>query len=300
MQFIELQWLGDCPTFKEALQETLGCSGQLLKKHFSSKELSRSIRAKDISKLPVDLVNHMKINPVYSGPQCEVLKETKDYLVLHKPANSHSHPLCYSDTDTLINFLASEGHWQAIMVNEQNYDRGLLYRLDFETSGIMIVAKTEEYFALMRNNFRDKMKRKLYWAVVEGEFNQEGFWTHYFRASGAKGSKQKVDTTPHSDADMGEMEVYKVHSENNKSLVLVNLTSGLRHQIRAQLSALGFPILGDELYGGKSAERLFLHAWRYEWDEMEEDTQAELFERFFNLNSSLQVSHDMLGIFKRR
>jgi 23S rRNA pseudouridine1911/1915/1917 synthase len=297
---IEFHWIQDYPSQKEALQGLLNCSGQLLKKHFASKDLNRPIRAKDRSRLPLDLVNHMKINPVFTGPRPAVLKETENYLVLHKPSNVHSHPHVYSDQDTLLNFLSEEGHHQTLNVNANNYDRGLLFRLDYETSGIMLVAKNDQYFEEMRVHFREKMKSKFYWAIVEGDFNQEGFWTHYFKGSGAKGSKQKVDVSPLPDSDMGELEVKKVLYENGKSLVLVNLSHGLRHQIRAQLAALGFPILGDELYGGAKAERLFLHALRYEWDEIEEDPNADLFDRFFDLNRGLQMSHDMFSVFKRR
>lgn len=300
MQFVEYQWLEDSSSFKEALQKALSCSGQLLKKHYSSKDLARPVRAKDVSRLPLDLVNHLKINPVFKGPMPQVLKETENYLVLHKPPGVHCHPHTYSDQDTLINFLAQEGHWGALKVNEAGYDRGLIFRLDYETSGIMLVAKTENCLQELRTNFKEKMKRKLYWAVVDGDFDQEGSWTHYFRASGIKGSKQKVESKPHPEADIGELEVMKVLSQDGKSLVLVNLSSGLRHQIRAQLSALGFPILGDELYGGRKAERLFLHAWRYEWEQVEEDPKADLFDRFFDLDRGLQMSLDMLRVFKRR
>lgn len=297
---IEFHWIQDFSSQKEALQGLLNCSGQLLKKHFSSKELSRPIRAKDRSRLPLDLVNHMMINPVFVGAMPEVLKETENYLVLHKPSNVHSHPLCYSDQDTLLNFLSQSGFDKTLSVNASHYDRGLLFRLDYETSGIMLLAKNEKYFEEMRANFREKMKSKFYWAIVEGDFNQEGFWTHFFRGSGAKGSKQKVENYSFPESDMGELEVKKVLYENGKSLVLVNLSHGLRHQIRAQLAALGFPILGDELYGGTKAERLFLHALRYEWDEVEEDSKADLFDSFFDLNRGLQMSHDMFSVFKRR
>ena len=102
------------------------------------------------------------------------------------------------------------------------------------------------------------------------------------------------------ESDEGSLEVKKIMTTGNNSLVLVNLQSGLRHQIRAQLAALGFPILGDELYGGSRAERLFLHAWRYEWSEIEEDNSADLFDGFFDLNSGLKMAHDMLRVFKSR
>jgi 23S rRNA pseudouridine1911/1915/1917 synthase len=152
----------------------------------------------------------------------------------------------------------------------------------------------------MRHGFNERIKRKIYWAIVEGDFNQEGSWTHSFRAMGVKGAKQKVDLHYHPDAHEGHLVVQKIAYKEGKSLLMINLKTGLRHQIRAQLSALGFPILGDELYGGKKAERLYLHALRYEWDKEEaEDISADLFDSFFDLNSALQVSHDMLRVLQR-
>lgn len=298
MSQVEFQWLTECSSLKEALQAVLGCSGQLLKKHYSSKELSRSVRAKEVSKLPLDLVNHMRINPEYIGPTPQVLKLSDDYLILHKPAGVHSHPHCYSDQDTLLNFLAQQGHWDCLKVNQDYYDRGLLYRLDYETSGLMLVARTEEFFQRMRTQFKEMMKRKFYWAIVKGDFTREGKWTHYFKGSGAKGARQKVEDAPFEEAQDGSLEVRKIAFHNGYSLLLVNLKSGLRHQIRAQLAHLGFPILGDELYGGEKADRLFLHALRYEWHQnVAEDPQADLFGGFFDLNGALQVCHDMFGRF---
>ena len=301
MEQVEFLWIKDFSSLKEALQETLGCSGQLLKKHFTSKELNRSIRSKDVSKLPLDLVNHLKINPTYNGPLAPVIKLTNEYLVMHKPASVHSHPHCYSDRDTLLNSLAQEGHWDCLKVNEGSYDRGLLYRLDFETSGLMIVARNEAFLQKMRSQFKDMMKRKFYWAIVKGDFNREGKWTHYFRSSGLKGSKQKVEDTLVSDSQEGSLEVRKIACKDGCSLLLINLKSGLRHQIRAQLAYLGFPILGDELYGGEKSLRLFLHALRYEWDEeFAEDPAADLFDHFFDLNSALKMGHDVFRSFESR
>ena len=296
MERVGFCWLEDRPDLKEALQELLECSGQLLKKHFSSKELHRSVRAKDEMHFPIDFINHLAINPVFEGPLPRIISETADYLILHKPANLHCHPLCYSDRDTLLNFLAQKGILDPLLINRGNYDRGLLYRLDYETSGVMVLAKKESVLEGIRQNF-SRMKSKYYWAVVEGDFNREGRWGHYFKATGTKGHKQLVSEVNRPDSQEGILKVKKVISQNGKSLVLVKLETGLRHQIRAQLSALGFPILGDELYGGKQADRLFLHALRYEWENQAEDPHAELFDRFFDVNSCLQMSHDMFRTF---
>lgn len=297
MELIEVQWLRDEKSLKAALQESLHSSGQLLKKHFSSKELQRPIVAKEILRLPLSLVNHLKINPVFSGTRPSILSEDSSHIALHKPPGVHCHPLDYDDRDTLLNYLVEEKKFEALEVNSESYDRGLLHRLDLETSGVVLLAKTQRVYENTRNAFSTEVKRKFYWAVVNGTFNQEGSFTHHFKASGSKGSKQKVSDDSADLSTPGTMAVMKVCEKNGKSLLLINLKTGLRHQIRAQLAHLGFPILGDELYGGVKSERLFLHALRYEWMNVVEDPNAELFDRLFDLNSALEMSHDMLGRF---
>ena len=297
MELIEVQWLRDEPSLKSALQTALHSSGQQLKKYFSSKQLSREVRARELLKLPLDLVNHLHINPEFKGPRPSVLAEDPLYIALHKPAGVHCHPLIYSDKNTLLNFLVEEKKFEALEVNCEHYDRGLLHRLDFETSGVVLLAKTNRVFQNTRSDFSHEVKRKFYWAVVNGSFDKDGLWTHYFRSTGVKGSKQKVSDHEVELSTPGSMAVMKITENQGKSLLLVNLKTGLRHQIRAQLAHLGFPILGDELYGGLQAERLFLHALRYEWMDVVEDPNAELFDRLFDLNGALQMSHDVLGRF---
>lgn len=300
MNAVEFCWLIDQISLKGALQDLLGCSGQLLKKNFSSKELLIPIRAQRPYRLPLNLVNHKKINPIYLGPDASVLAEQENYLVIHKPANIHSHPHEYSDKNTILNFLTTTPFAKYLEVNPENYDRGLLYRLDFETSGLLLMAKSTSYYDQIRVNFNQLMKSKYYLAVVDGEFNKDGFHQHSFKAIGEKGSKQKVLPAYERGDALGELEVRLVDYQEGKSLLLVNLHSGLRHQIRAQLAYLGFPILGDTLYGGHKAQRLFLHAYRYEFESIEEDRKAELFDSFFDLNRCFQMCHDMFSLFNRR
>lgn len=297
MELIEVQWLHEEETLKSALQTCLGSSGQQLKKHFSSKQLQRPVRARDLLRLPINLVNHLMINPEFQGPKPTIISEDSLYIALHKPPGVHCHPHDYGDKDTLLNFLVEEKKFEALNVNCENYDRGLLHRLDLETSGVVLLAKTDRVYKNTRNDFQQEVKRKFYWAIVNGSFDKEGLWTHHFTSSGVKGSKQKVSDWGSDVSTEGTLAVAKISENQGKSLVLVNLKTGLRHQIRAQLAYLGFPIVGDELYGGLQAERLFLHALRYEWMDIVEDPNAELFDRLFDLNSALQMSHDMLGRF---
>lgn len=297
MEFIGFTWIEEQDSLKDALKSTLGSSGQQIKKFYSSKEQSRKVRAKETVNLPIELVNYMQINPEYVGPEITILFENKDYIAVHKPPGIHCHPHHYEDKNTVLNFLVQIQKWDAVLVNENSYDRGLLYRLDQDTSGVLVLAKNEKALKLIRGDFATAMKRKFYWAIVQGEFDQEGIWTHYFKGTGAKGVKQKVFDYQEAEAHEGTLKVKNLVSKDGVSLVLINLRTGLRHQIRAQLAHLGFPILGDELYGGKKAERLFLHAYRYEFSETIEDTDPELFELFFDLHSALQMTHDVLRIF---
>lgn len=297
MDYVEFSWLNPEGTLKEALKKTLGTSGQQIKKYFSSKEQDRLLKKGDVSRLPLPLVNNLQINPEYQGPAVSIISENEDFLVLHKPPGVHCHPLSYEDQDTLLNYLVSIKKWEPLMVNKDHYDRGLLYRLDHETSGVMVLAKSDRAWKNIRDHFDTAMKRKFYWAVVEGDFDKEGRWTHYFKATGQKGVKQKVLDFEEAASHEGTLSVLKISVNQGKSLVLVNLKTGLRHQIRAQLAHLGFPIVGDELYGGKKADRLFLHALRYEFLDTVEDKNAELFNLFFDLNGALQMSHDVLGRF---
>jgi len=294
---VELTWLHSYPTLKIALQDTLGASGQLIKKYFSSKEQDKKVQSKTTIKLPLNFVNHLKINPEYNGPDVNIIVECDDYIALHKPPGVHCHPHGYEDKNTLLNFLVNQKKWNCVEVNHLHYDRGLLYRLDFETSGVVIIAKNEHFFRSMRENFNSSVRNKFYLVVVEGDFHQEGNWTHYFTPTGQKGSKQKVSASPSQEASEGHLVVKRILSKDEKTLLLVNLKTGLRHQIRAQLAFLGFPILGDELYGGRPSKRLFLHALRYEFSEIVEDNQADLFDIFFDLNCALKMAHDMFRSF---
>src|SRR5690606_20852359 len=99
------------------------------------------------------------------------------------------------------------------------------------------------------------------------------------------------------EAQEAVSEIFKLTSlKNNLTLVMVVLKTGIRHQIRAQLSTLGFPILGDTLYGGSESDRIYLHSWLYQWDFVVRDNDAELFSNFLALDSALQMASDKVGV----
>ena len=247
------------------LIEYFGISKNTAKFYFDKKFLARSFPAKTILKLPLDFVNDLEINPSYEGVPIEIAYEDDTFLVLNKPSNIHCHPLTYSEKNNCLSYLRSTRR-EELVVNAKKYDRGLLYRLDFETSGVLVYIKNEEAYHYLRNNFKEVMKTKKYICWVKGDCKLTGHFKHFFKATEEKGKKIQVQEE-NTSGDLKEGELWlatKQYSiEKNATLMEVILGHGLRHQIRAQLAFLGFPLLGDVFYGGPKAERLYLHALTY-------------------------------------
>lgn len=238
---------------------------QLKKYSLSKKYLSKVIQEKGEVSLPIDLINRSMINPVYTGEKVEIIFEDESLIALNKPIRVHSHPLRYDETDNLLSFLRQQFHSSYLNVNPLNYDRGLLYRLDFETSGAVVYSKVEDLYAQVRKDNKSIIKKKVYLAIVDGEFNKEGIWVHFLKGSGPNDSIMKISTEEDGGRKASaEFSLLEFNSKYNQSLVMINLEHGVRHQIRKQLETLGFPILGDSLYRGREFSRLCLHAWKYE------------------------------------
>ncbi len=292
MKNIQFCFLQSHSTLENALKLTLGISKQKLKKFLSSSELKMKVQEKKPITLSLDIVNYAHINPHYQGANIDILYDDDILMALNKPARIHAHPLSYLEQNNLLSFLRESYHDQLLQVNVENYDRGLLYRLDYETSGLILYIKQQHIYEELRANFNSIMKNKVYLAMVKGKFSKLGKHAHFFSSVGEKGHKQKVHD---SLGDfVGELTVVKAQYDqaSDHSLVWVELKTGLRHQIRAQLAYLGFPILGDELYGGEKAGRLYLHAFEYAFETktMKYKFQCppdKLFCSFFDLNSGL-------------
>ncbi|GAB4009976.1 MAG: RluA family pseudouridine synthase [Bdellovibrio sp.] len=267
----------------------------------SKKYLKKALRKGDTISLPINLINHLKINPDYKGEQIEILHQDRDLLVLNKPMNIHCHPLSYDEHDNALSFLRAKNFFSFLNLNQNNYDRGLLHRLDFETSGVLMLTSNIHLYDEVRMNPK-LMKKKQYLALVRGKFDADGEWIHCLEASGTKGRKQKV--VSNSDA-VAKLSVQLKYFDPvlNVSLISVHLDTGLRHQIRVQMAELGFPLIGDTLYGGEEAQRLFLHSYAYqiEWNSKLLEFKAKhapLFLDFLHQDSGLHVLGDELLVRK--
>jgi 23S rRNA pseudouridine1911/1915/1917 synthase len=247
---------------EDFLKIQFNASGNKLKKYFEKSFLNRSFNAKATLELPINFINDGEINPHYVGGPIELIFEDESFFVFNKNCNQFIHPLTYDESDNCLSYIR-EFRPELLKVNDKNYDRGLLYRLDYETSGVVIYLKTNELYQKLRDNFSSIAKEKKYLCWVHGEFKQTETFVHYFQSREEK--RKKIIVNNAGEGTSGELSTtpLRFDSENNITLVEVILKTGLRHQIRAQMSHLGFPLVGDTFYGGKSAIRLYLHALNY-------------------------------------
>ncbi len=122
-----------------------------------------------------------------------------------------------------------------------------IHRLDKLVSGLVLFARTSKALSRLQEMMRDRKIVKIYHALVEGDLPEdEGRLVHYlihgsFRAEVSKQGKEAI------------LDYHVLKHEKNATLLEINLVTGRYHQIRAQLAAVGCPVLGDEKYGSKRA-----------------------------------------------
>jgi 23S rRNA pseudouridine1911/1915/1917 synthase len=140
---------------------------------------------------------------------------------------------------------------------------GLIHRLDRPASGVCIFAKSKEALVHINKQMQNREVEKVYWAVVpKGEIEQKGTLTHYLRRNG-KIKKSEISLFEKPGFKKAELTYKVISTIDNYQLLEVQLITGRFHQIRAQLSAMGFPIKGDVKYGARRGNKnrsIHLHA----------------------------------------
>ena len=195
-------------------------------------------------------------------PDLEIIYLDDKLLALNKPANCHTHPLSASETGTLANHLIAAFPELAGIGEFGPLQPGLLNRLDFATSGIVLAARSNTVWHNLREQFAQHQIRKEYLAEVTGvlemKITVENDLTHDHR------DQRRMATTPPADPCRGiypaKTEIFplQVMPNNNQTRVRLIMYSGVMHQLRVHLADIGHPIIGDTLYDS-AAESNKLH-----------------------------------------
>ncbi len=132
---------------------------------------------------------------------------------------------------------------------------GLVHRLDRPAAGLVVLAKTSKAASRLSEQFREREVRKTYRAVVDGTpAATEAELVHYLGGAGAAGRAAPNRVTVRETAAPGykvaRLRYRALRAGSGRALLEIELETGRKHQIRAQLAAIGHPILGDRKYGG--------------------------------------------------
>ena len=198
-----------------------------------------------------------------------ILHEDEALLVVNKPAGLVVHPAPGHWTGTMVNALlhhmqSGEEHLSSIGGKERP---GLVHRLDKETTGVLVVAKTDHAHRHLAAQFKGHTISRLYEALVSGSpKTQEG----RIELSIGRDTKDRKTFSARTTRPKASLTTYKIIKRFGKVAAYVALTpgTGRTHQLRVHLKAIGCPILGDQTYGGKKVmevrdieiPRVMLHA----------------------------------------
>ncbi len=194
-----------------------------------------------------------------------VLYEDQDLLILNKPPGMVVHPAAGRRHGTLVNALLY--HYPELPGIGGVERPGIVHRLDKETSGCLMVAKTEKAHQALTRQFQMRQIEKKYLALVHGIVPDEA--RRIALPIGRHESERKkmgVRTRKGREAETRYRVLCRL---KDHTLLEVSPATGRTHQIRVHLSAIGHPVVGDKLYGGRreqkarlKALRQLLHAWR--------------------------------------
>jgi 23S rRNA pseudouridine1911/1915/1917 synthase len=208
----------------------------------------------------------------------DIIYEDEDLIAVNKPAQMVVHPACGNFSGTLVNALS--WHFNNLPFakdarDEMSWTRpGLVHRLDKETSGIILIAKNDDSLYKLAKQFESRKIKKTYLAIClanndvnEGKINIAIIRDHHDR------KKMSVATINEENAKQA-VTYFKVKQKLTDGLVLIEAKpeTGRTHQIRVHLSQIGYPILGDTVYGiqlkrlKEDVTRTMLHAYQIEFE----------------------------------
>ncbi len=207
--------------------------------------------------------NLVRANPAIRP---RVVFEDLSLLALDKPAALPVQPLARTETSTLMNGVVAR-YPECVRLGDRPLMAGALHRIDADTSGLVLVARTAEAFANLRAQFAAQTVRKTYLALVEGDVAVGGTLendlvhdptlpfcrmidAHHNRLTRAEAAKLRPLHAVTKFVPIGRTAV----ENESRTLLEVTIYTGVTHQIRAQLALAGLHIVNDRLYGAFAIE----------------------------------------------
>lgn len=208
----------------------------------------------------------------------QIIYEDDNFLVINKPAGLITHKKNISDEQLAVidwviaKYPQLENVGEPFIASGTPVSRaGIVHRLDKDTSGLMIIAKSNEAFFYFKNLFQERKIKKHYLALVHGRPREaSGTISSPLGRIGMKRTT-KIIGKKLIDKKEAETEYKTIKSFADFTLLELTPKTGRTHQLRVHLNSVGHPITGDPVYGFKKLSdppglaRLFLHAYKLEF-----------------------------------
>ncbi|MER3433774.1 MAG: RluA family pseudouridine synthase [Leptolyngbya sp. ERB_1_1] len=209
-----------------------------------------------------------EVQPLELKPEAialDILYEDDSLIIVNKPAGMVVHPSAGHETGTLVNALLA--HCETLSGINGIQRPGIVHRLDKDTTGAIVAAKTEQAFHHLQEQFRTKTARRDYYAIVYGAPKQDS-GTIDQPIGRHPVDRQKQAIVP--EAKGGRRAITHWHVKErlgNYTLLRFELETGRTHQIRVHSAFIGHPVVGDPVYSsgrsiGVNLPGQALHAWR--------------------------------------
>lgn len=245
---------------------------------------AQPVRSKDgVAAGEVIIIHLPSISPTALQPEqipLDIVFEDEMLVVLNKPAGLVVHPGQGHPGGTLVNALLARYPDLATLQDsdETTTDRpGLVHRLDRDTSGLMVVARTPAALNHLRRQFKDRTVEKTYLALV---FGQPPAPQGVIDVPLGRDPHQRQKIAPRANGKAARTHYRLLEDFGPYSLLEIGLETGRTHQIRVHLAWLKCPVVGDTVYGRKKntlgLKRQFLHAWKLRFQHPGQETILEL------------------------
>ncbi|MCB0271542.1 MAG: RluA family pseudouridine synthase [Bdellovibrionales bacterium] len=274
---------------KVTVNDQIGKKGTLLKKGDVVK-IASFVHPSDRMVQPADL------------PSLEVVYESDNYLIIDKPAGLPTHPNDFEDRNCVANHFIGI-YPDSIQVGEDPLRPGIVHRLDSDTSGLLILAKSQEAFSYFRQQFNERKIDKTYHALTLGELRFDEYDIQTPLAHHHQNPRKMVAVTSDKVAYRSTIReaqtlVFVKKRFQHTTYIEVKTKTGRMHQVRVHLASIGFPLVGDKLYQDQKQRnkdtfglrRHFLHASTLKFeDPWRKETVTYQIELPEDLNDCLKI-----------
>lgn len=215
----------------------------------------------------------------------KIIAETPEYIVVNKPTGLLTHPTLAEETEALSSYLLKK-YPELKTVGEDPVRPGIVHRLDKEASGLLVIARTQPMFELLKEQFKNRTIEKEYMVLVHGRVAKDEDTISFPIARSESFDRMaaipKLERgQPTSEGKEALTEFLVEQRFVNFTLLRVKIHTGRMHQIRAHFLAYNHPVVGDPLYFQKKRKntwdkklgRLFLHCTKLGFNDLEKNKQ---------------------------